>query len=107
MKVAKFCVGLLFAFLLCSSLMFAQDGQTLFKAKCAMCHGADGTGKTPMGQKLQIKDLRAPEIQKQSDADLAQAIAKGKGKMTAQEGKLTKEQIPSVVGYIRELAKQK
>jgi mono/diheme cytochrome c family protein len=87
-------------------LLAAEDGQALFKAKCAMCHGADAAGKTPMGQKLQIKDLRAPEIQKQSDAELSQAIAKGKGKMPPQESRLTKDQLAAVVAYIRGLGKK-
>jgi cytochrome c553 len=30
----------------------AQDGSTLFKTKCAMCHGDQGQGKPPMAPKL-------------------------------------------------------
>jgi cytochrome c553 len=30
----------------------AQDGSTLFKAKCAMCHGDQGQGKPPMAPKI-------------------------------------------------------
>ncbi len=107
MRLGKIGVGLVLALLICSSLVYAQDGKAVFSAKCAMCHGQDGAGKTIMGQKLGIKDLRAPEIQKQSDAELTQVILKGKGKMTAQESKLTKDQIAPLVAYIRELAKQK
>jgi mono/diheme cytochrome c family protein len=81
-------------------------GETLFKAKCAMCHGADGGGKTVMGEKLQIRDLRSAEVQKQSDAELTQIITKGKNKMVAYEGKLSKEQIEQLVAQIRELGKK-
>jgi mono/diheme cytochrome c family protein len=87
---------------------FAQSaGETLFKSKCAMCHGADGSGKTVMGEKLQIRDLRSADAQKQSDAELTQIITKGKNKMVAYESKLTKEQIDQLVAHIRDLGKKK
>jgi cytochrome c6 len=82
-------------------------GKDLFASKCAICHGADGSGKTGMGKTLKIRDLRSAEVQKQPDADLKTIIAKGKGKMPAFEGKLTGEQIDQVTAYIRELGKQK
>lgn len=107
MRFFNSAVVLLLALLVSSSLLSAQDGPTLFKSKCAMCHGPDGAGKTTMGQKLNIRDLRSPEVQKQSDAELTQTITKGKNKMPAYEGKLTKEQLASVVAYVRELGKQK
>ncbi len=72
-----------------------------------MCHGPEGAAQTAMGKKLGIRDLRSPEVQKQSDAELTQIIEKGKGKMPPFEGKLTKEQSAALVAYIRELAKQK
>jgi len=85
----------------------AAAGGATFKTKCAMCHGADAAGKTVMGQKLGIKDLHAAEVQKQSDAELAQVISKGKNKMPAYDGKLSAEQVQQVVAYIRELGGKK
>jgi cytochrome c6 len=90
-----------------NTLLAAQDGPTLFKTKCAMCHGADGKGETPMGKKLNIRDLSSPEVQKQTDAELTTIISKGKGKMPAFEGKLTAEQTGQVLAHIRELGKKK
>ena len=84
----------------------AEDAAALFKAKCAMCHGADGVGKTPMGAKLNLKDLHSPEVQKQSKADLTTIIAKGKGKMPSNEGKLTKDQVDLLVGYVQSMGKK-
>jgi mono/diheme cytochrome c family protein len=81
-------------------------GESLFKAKCAMCHGPDGAGKTSMGQALKIPDLHSPEIQKLSDTELTQIVTKGKNKMPAYEEKLSKEQIAQLVGFIRDLAKK-
>ncbi len=90
-----------------STPLAAQDGPTLYKTKCAMCHGADGKGETPMGKKLNIRDLSSPEVQKQTDPELTTIISKGKGKMPAFEGKLTAEQIGQVLAHIRELGKKK
>jgi mono/diheme cytochrome c family protein len=82
-----------------------NDGAALYKTKCAMCHGPDGAGKTPMGQKLNIHDLHSPEVQKQSDAELSEAIAKGKGKMPAAKT-LSADQVKLLVSYVRELGKK-
>ena len=40
------------------------DGAAIFKTKCAPCHGADGSGQTPVGKNLKVKDLRSAEVQK-------------------------------------------
>jgi mono/diheme cytochrome c family protein len=84
---------------------YAADN-AVFTAKCAMCHGADGQGKTPMGAKFNIKNLASPEVQKLSEAELSQVIAKGKNKMPAYEGKLTKEEITQVAAYVKGLGKK-
>ena len=61
-----------------------EAGATLYRQKtCATCHGADGSGNTPAGKSLKARDLRAEEVQKQSDDELASAIADGRGKMPA------------------------
>ena len=56
----------------------AADGAAVFKAKCAMCHGADGKKVT----------------------------ADGKGKMPAYKSKLSADEITAVVAHIRSLAKK-
>jgi cytochrome c6 len=85
----------------------SSAGETLFKSKCAMCHGPDGAGKTMMGEKLKIPDLRSEDVQKQTDAQLNQVITDGKAKMPPYKGKLTPEQIDQLVSEIRDLAKKK
>jgi cytochrome c6 len=81
----------------------AADGASLFKAKCAMCHGADGSGATPMGKSMKLRDLRSPEVQKQSDAEMTKITADGKGKMPAYKGKLTDAEISAIIAHIRTL----
>jgi|SRR5262249_20302764 len=82
----------------------SSDVATLYKSKCAVCHGADGTGDTPMGKKLGVKSYKSPEVQKASDADLKNGITNGKGKMPAYKT-LTPEQIDGLLKYTRELGK--
>jgi cytochrome c6 len=85
---------------------FAADATAdIYKAKCASCHGADGKGDTPAGKGMKIKDLASEDVQKMSDADLAGIIEKGKKPMPGYEGKLTKEQIDSLVKWMRALKK--
>ncbi len=79
---------------------FSQGAADLYKSKCAMCHGADGS-KSMMG----AKPLSGADVQGMSDADLNAAITNGKGKMPAYKGKLTDAQITELVSYIRTLKK--
>ena len=81
----------------------ADSGADTFKAKCAMCHGADGKGETGMGKTLKLRDMGSAEVQSQSDADLANIITNGKNKMPKYDGKLTKDQIGDLVRFIRTL----
>ncbi len=61
----KRCMMMLTACAILSSFAWAQDGASLYKTKCAGCHGAMGEGKVgPSLQKTtltqaQIKDLIA------------------------------------------------
>src|SRR6266481_3515868 len=75
-------------------------GETMFKAKCAGCHGADGKGKEAM----KTTDMAAADVQKMSDADLSGIISSGKGKMPAYKT-LTPDQVKDLVSYIRSLKK--
>jgi mono/diheme cytochrome c family protein len=110
----KFTFTMIFATCLMSPLIFAGEGggkgegrerEELFKAKCAACHGPDGSGNTVLGKAFKIPDLGSTDVQKQSDDDLNLIITKGKGKMPAFDGKLKKEQIGDVIGHIRTLSK--
>jgi mono/diheme cytochrome c family protein len=90
--------------MVCSTYTFA-DAAADYKAKCAMCHGRSGAGDTVIGKNMKLADLGSAGVQKLSDSELAGIIAKGKGKMPAQEGKLSKEQINDLVRWIRALKK--
>ena len=99
-------------FLLCGSfgplalsLRAQSGGETLFKQKCAVCHGADGKGQTTIGKADKIRDLGSAEVQAQSDDELAGIIGNGKNKMPAYGKSLKPEQIKDLVAFIRTLKK--
>lgn len=99
-----FALLLLVLFMCSSNLRAADDAQALFKAKCAMCHGADGTGQTPAGKAMKAPDLSSPEMRKETDEQFADAIQKGKGKMPAMKT-LTPPQVKELVEYCRHFGK--
>jgi mono/diheme cytochrome c family protein len=86
-----------------ASSAFAADGAAVFKAKCAMCHGADGSASTGMGKSMGLKPPSSPEVQRMSNADLTSVVTNGKGKMPAYKGKLSDDEISAVVKYVKTL----
>ena len=85
----------------------AADSAATYKAKCAMCHGADGKGDTPVGKKMGAHDFASPEVEKLSDQELAAIIAKGKNKMPGYGKSLKDADLKEMVAYVRQLAKGK
>jgi mono/diheme cytochrome c family protein len=80
---------------------FAQGtGADTYKAKCAMCHSADGSASGPAGKSLHVPPF---STSKQSDAEMIAETKNGKGKMPAFAGKLTDAQIKDVITYVRTL----
>lgn len=96
-------IGLALALAIPTIAAAQAKGQDVFKSKCAMCHGPDGSASTGMGKSMGLKPLSSPEVQKMSDADMTALITNGKGKMPANKGKLTDAQIADVVAYVRTL----
>jgi len=89
-------------FILIPSLSWAaDDGATLFKAKCAACHGADGAGKPA----AKIPSLVSDEAKKASDDELAKDITE-KPKHAGVAKALAPDQVKMLVSYIRELQKK-
>ena len=86
-------------------IAFAADGAATYKAKCASCHGADGKGQSPMGKKMNLRDLGSPEVQKQTDKELYDWTADGKGKMPGYKDKLSADDIKALVAYMRTFKK--
>jgi cytochrome c6 len=79
-------------------------GSDTFKAKCALCHGQDGAGSTPLGQRMKVRDLRSADVQKQSTEALTAIVAKGQKAMPGFSKSLDAEKIDEVVSFIRSIA---
>jgi mono/diheme cytochrome c family protein len=93
-------------FLFLPNLSWAQDAVTVYKTKCAACHGADLGGKST----AKIPSLVSDDAKKLSDADLTDVVTNGgKDKKTshafANKG-VTPDQIKMVVSYIRDAQKK-
>src|SRR5437763_16374883 len=88
-----------------SAMAAGPDGAAMYKAKRAPCHGADGSGQTPVGKSMKIRDLRSPEVQKQTDIQLTDVIAGGKGKMQGYGKTLSTADIQALIAHIRTLKK--
>lgn len=79
-------------------------GESVFSARCVKCHGADGSGRTTLGRDMKVPDLHSDGVQRSSDAELSEVIARAKGEMPAFRKKLSREQIQQVVLHVRRLA---
>jgi len=78
-------------------------GKNIFTSKCAICHGPNGDGKSPIGKTLNIPDFHSAQAQKMTEAEVKAIVTDGKNKMPAFKGKLTDTQIDQVVDYVRHL----
>lgn len=83
-----------------------DSGKAVFQQNCILCHGEDGTGKTPPGTALGAHDLTSREVAKKTDAELMQTISQGRNKMPAFSEKLSDSQIHDVILYVRTLGKK-
>ena len=96
---------MLLAILLVTPAFAQGPGADTYKAKCAMCHGADGLAATPMAKSMKVVSFKDPTMVQAPDAQFIASTKDGKGKMPAYVGKLTDAQITDVVAYIRTLQK--
>jgi mono/diheme cytochrome c family protein len=78
----------------------ADDGATLYKAKCAACHGPDAAGKPA----AKIPSLVSDDAKKLSDDDLAKAVIE-KAKHPGGVKSLPADQVKAIVTYVRSLQK--
>ena len=82
-----------------------ETAASLYKEKCAACHGEDGSG-TVLGNRLHVKDLRSKEVQAQSSKVLTETVRAGKGLMPAFGTRLDSEQIQKLIEYVRHMSQK-
>jgi cytochrome c553 len=98
--------ALALASFLLPSMGFASSAPELWlKAKCALCHAKDGSGKTETGEKLKVRDLRSDEIQKLTDEQFTKSIAGGHKRMPGFKSQLAAADVRLLITHIRAFAK--
>ncbi|HTW66691.1 MAG TPA: cytochrome c [Bryobacteraceae bacterium] len=83
-----------------------KAGQTAYDKACKSCHGADGAPNPAIAKafKVDMRDLKSPEVQGKSDDQLKKDITDGTGKMRPVKS-LSSESVDDVVAYMRSLKK--
>jgi len=89
--------------------MQGQDFEVekVWKKSCRKCHDQDGSGGTPAGKKLEVKDYRSPEVQASFTDEEAIKVIKegsktedGKTKMDAFPD-FSDEEVTALVALVR------
>ena len=79
----------------------ATAGQAVYKAKCQMCHAADGSGTLP---KAKADPLGGAKVQAMTDAQLKSAVTAGAATMKPVAG-VAGADLDNVVAFVRTLKK--
>jgi cytochrome c6 len=85
----------------------AVNPAVTYSKNCATCHGKDGRADTFKSRhRYHARDLTDAGWQSQaSDERILDSIRQGRGRMPAFKGKLSDEQITSLLSYVRGLKK--
>jgi len=89
----------------------AAEAKEIWAKECAKCHGADGKGKTTMGEKLEVKDYSDPKNHADlKDEKMAKSIKEGikdgdKTRMKAFGEMLSDSEVKALIAYFRGLKK--
>lgn len=100
------------AFLLAGAVSLrAADAKENWEKNCTKCHGADGKGKTKMGEKMGVKDYTDAKVQDGlKDEAMTKAIKEGvkdgdTTKMKAFADALGDDEIKALIKFIRDFKK--
>jgi mono/diheme cytochrome c family protein len=84
-------------------------GKKIYDIDCALCHGANGDGKTDLAKdmSLSLSDFTDPKtLGGKSDDQLFDLIRKGKDKMPGEDAARAKnDEVKSLIQYIRNMSK--
>jgi mono/diheme cytochrome c family protein len=97
---------ILTAFASAASAADAKAGQAPYEKACKSCHGVDGAPNLGVAKmmKVEMRDLRAPEVQATSMADMKKIITDGKGKMKP-VASITGGAVDDVAAYVKAMKK--
>lgn len=77
----------------------ATEGKAVYTSKCASCHGPNGEGKDAIAKMMKVE---MKQLGPQSEAEIKEAVTKGKGKMRPVAG-LSDKQVDDVAEYVKTL----
>ncbi len=78
-----------------------RDLKAFFQMRCAVCHGADGSGRGPGGLKLGGRNLLdARWLAKQKDDELVRSILKGRGAMPGYRRQLSESEARQLLAEV-------
>jgi cytochrome c553 len=87
----------------------AAEAKDNFVKYCKSCHGLEGKGDTPLGQKFKVRDYSDPAVQGTlKDEEMFKAIKEGneKNHMKPMADKMTDDEIKALGTYLRGLKKK-
>jgi mono/diheme cytochrome c family protein len=81
-----------------------KAGKTVYDMACKTCHGSDGTPNAAVAKmmKVEMKDLKSPEIQGLTDDEMKKVITQGKGKMMPVKS-VSGASVENVIAYVKSL----
>lgn len=82
----------------------AKAGQMVYDKHCKTCHGPNGAAPANVAklENGRVPDLRGSKVQSLSDAELANIVTHGKGKMRG-DTTVAGKNLNDLVAFIREL----
>jgi mono/diheme cytochrome c family protein len=82
----------------------AKAGQAVYNRSCKACHGTTGAPNPAIAKmtKVDMKDLKAPEVQSIGDSEMKSIITDGKGAMKPVKT-VTGADLDNVVAYVHSL----
>ena len=81
----------------------------IYNIDCALCHGANGDGKTDLAKDMQLtlSDFTDPKtLEGKTDDQLFDLIRKGKDKMPGEDaGRAKNDDVKALIQYLRHMSK--
>ncbi len=100
-----FTIFVIFIFGLATQPAAASSG-SLFRTRCAPCHGSRGQGKSAVAKYLEVKPSALKLPGRKSAKKLAAAIAEGRGRMPGYKGRMSEREISKMAAYLRGLGRR-